>query len=337
LREIDATRWYSNFGPLVQRFEQRLAERFQTPTRIITLANATLALALTLRARAPRGGVCLIPAWSFAASAHAAHWAGLTPCFADVDAQSGVLTPEIARALVQDHVIAAVMPVLPFGAPIDLEAWAAFECDTGVAVVGDAAAGFDVARVAPVPLVVSLHATKALGVGEGAFLATQDEALAADVRAMSVFGFKGTREAFMPALNAKLSEYAAAVGLAALDQWPQTRRRFMQSAQKLRGALSDTPLKFQDGWGADWISATCIAELPEADKAARALALEDIETRRWWGRGLHRQPAFRTAPQAMALMHTNRLAAQTLGLPFAFDLDEAAIERIAKTLKGVLV
>ncbi|MET0183006.1 MAG: DegT/DnrJ/EryC1/StrS family aminotransferase, partial [Caulobacterales bacterium] len=79
LERIDAARWYSNFGPLVLELEDRLAARFQSGTRIVTVTNGTLALALTLRARAPRGGLCLIPSWTFVATAHAALLAGLTP------------------------------------------------------------------------------------------------------------------------------------------------------------------------------------------------------------------------------------------------------------------
>jgi hypothetical protein len=37
--QIDANRWYSNFGPLACEFERRLAEHFRT---VLTCANATL-------------------------------------------------------------------------------------------------------------------------------------------------------------------------------------------------------------------------------------------------------------------------------------------------------
>ena len=48
------------------------------------------------------------------------------------------------------------------------------------------------------------------------------------------------------ATNAKLSEYAAAVGLAALDAWPGDRLRWMRTAQMLRIALIGRPeVRFQ--------------------------------------------------------------------------------------------
>jgi dTDP-4-amino-4,6-dideoxygalactose transaminase len=336
LRRIDEARWYSNFGPLVREFEASLAARFEAKTHIVTVTNATLGLAMALRVRAPEPGLCLIPAWTFVATAHAVKLAGHTPFLADVDAQSGALTPEIARAALKDGPLRAVIPVAPHGQPLDVRAWAAFEAETGVPVILDAAAGFDSATDASAPLVVSLHATKALGVGEGGFFATQDAALAEAVRAQSVFGFSGSRDSAVAAMNAKMSEYAAAVGLAALDHWPQTRSRYQRAARMMRTTFTrDAPLSFQAGWGAEWISAACAVQFrgADADRVARALANEGIETRRWWERGVHRQPAFRATPKAGALNVTDQLAASTLGLPFSVDLNAEDIARIADAVK----
>jgi hypothetical protein len=55
--------------------------------------------------------------------------------------------------------------------------------------------------------------------------------LARRVRRLTSFGFDGSREALCVATNAKLSEYAAAVGLAALDGWPADRLRWFMAAQ----------------------------------------------------------------------------------------------------------
>ncbi|MBL8550318.1 MAG: DegT/DnrJ/EryC1/StrS family aminotransferase [Hyphomonadaceae bacterium] len=337
LERIDATRWYSNFGPLVCEFEERLAQRFTDRASVVTTANGTLALAIALRARAPRNGLCIMPAWTFVASAHAAELAGLAPCFADVDEEGGVLTPDLARRAMRKlaEPVAAVMPVAPHGQPIDLAAWAEFEEETGTPVIVDAAAGFDAVSEAPVTVAVSLHATKALGIGEGGFIATRNESAAIQMRALSGFGFAGgARDALSPAFNAKLSEYAAAVGLAALDDWPRTRARYIRAARLMRAALaSSRSVALQAGWGASWVSAACVVRTSEGtDRLERRLAAAGIETRRWWERGAHRQPAFRNAPRADDLAVTDRLAATTVGLPFAVDLDADAINRIAAAI-----
>jgi dTDP-4-amino-4,6-dideoxygalactose transaminase len=341
LRRIDGARWYTNFGPLNQELEQRIAARFDGETHVVTLANGTLALALALRARAPQGGLCLMPAWTFVATAHAAMNAGLAPYLVDVDPCTGALTPDGARSALRTapNKVAAIVPVLPFGAASSLPAWRALEEELGIPVIVDAAAAFDAARDSATPLIVSLHATKALGAGEGGFFATQDKDLADSVRALSVFGFKGVRISAQPAFNAKLSEYHAAVALAALDAWPQTRQRFASVAARTRAAFKDAnAVSFQEGWGADWISTTAVARFTDgaADFVQRQLARAGIETRRWWDHGLHKQPAFRTCLKASTLSATNMLAGATLGLPFSIDLANGAVDRVAFEVREAL-
>src|SRR3569833_2972366 len=74
LEAIDASRVYSNFGPLVRSLEERLAMHFAVRKEMITTtANATQGLTLALMAMGARPGtLCVLPAWAFIASAHAA-------------------------------------------------------------------------------------------------------------------------------------------------------------------------------------------------------------------------------------------------------------------------
>jgi dTDP-4-amino-4,6-dideoxygalactose transaminase len=337
LKRIDEARWYSNFGPLVREFEARLAARFGEEAHVVTAVNATQALTLTLKALdLPAGSLCALPAWTFVATAHAVVQAGLVPWFLDVDPETAMLDPAAVReALARaPGPVSAAIPVCAHGAMVDLDAWRGLRDETGVAVVVDAAAAFDQATAADLPIVVSLHATKVLGVGEGGFLATTDKPLALRVRQMTQYGFLGTREAQFLATNAKLSEYAAAVGLAALDAWPGDRLRFCFAAQRLRIALALAPaIKFQPGWGSEWATSVCVVRTPDegAEAAVAALAEDGIETRRWWGDGCHASRAFAGFPR-MPLPATERLARASVGLPFAIDLGADDVQRIAAAL-----
>lgn len=341
LQRIDESRWYSNFGPLLTELEGRLAARFPRPTRVVTVANATQGLELVLRALdAPRGAYVILPAWTFVATAHAVVQAGLTPWFADVDEETWTLDPATAVDVLTraDRPVAAVIPVSPFGRPLDLAAWRGLRDATGVPVLIDAAAGFDTVDDARLPVVVSLHATKVLGVGEGGYLATEDDDLAERVRMLSSFGFRGSRESQLPATNAKLSEYTAAVGLAALDGWAGDRLRFLRAAQMLRIALVDQPrVAFQPGWGVDWITSVCSVAVPEgaAQAVEMRLAAHGIDTRRWWGAGCHTSPAF-AACRREDLSVTDRLGRRVIGLPFSIDLSRLEIARIAGALSEAL-
>ncbi len=341
LQRIDDARWYSNFGPLLVEFEQRIAGRLSPTAQVVTVANATQALTLGLLAMnlAP-GGHVVLPAWTFVATAHAVTQAGLKPWFVDVDPETWMLDPATVAALASEHdrQVAAVIPVCAFGSLPDLAQWRAFRNTTGIPVLIDAAAAFDTLPDARLPAVVSLHATKVLGMGEGGFLATEDEALASRVRQLTTFGFKGSRESLVTATNAKLSEYAAAVGLAALDNWPGDRLRWLRTAQMLRIALIDRPeVRFQAGWGSDWVTSVCTVGLPDgaADRVARMLREDGIDTRQWWDRGCHVSRAFADCRRE-ALPITEALAGSTLGLPFSIDMDAYEIGRVAAALQRAL-
>jgi dTDP-4-amino-4,6-dideoxygalactose transaminase len=337
LDRIDESGWYSNFGPLLTEFERRLAARFTHPVALTTVANGTQALTLALMAsRAPQGTLCAVPSWTFVATLHAIVAAGMIPWMVDVDAETWMVDPSQLKAQLADAPgpVGAVIPVGAFGTVPDLAAWAAFRDETGLPVIADCAAAFDACVTAEVPVMVSLHATKALGVGEGGFIASTDQPLIQRIRETTTYGFRGTRESQFPATNAKLSEYAAAVGMAALDAWPATRLRYGAVARLLRMGLVEAPeVVFQPGWGLNWITSTCIVGLPEGS----ALGIEahlnanGIDTRRWWGHGCHTSPAFASLPTT-DLGNTARLAGSVLGLPYYADMTLGEVDRLASAM-----
>lgn len=341
LQQIDRTRLYSNYGPLVRALETRLAKGFGVADgAVVSVANATLGLTLALMAQNPeRGTLCAIPAWTFAATPHAVTQAGLVPYFVDVDPGTWALDPEtlaneLARA---PGKVSAVMPVAPFGQPVDVSLWDAFQARTGLAVVIDAAAGFDSLTPARVPSVVSLHATKVLGIGEGGCIVSHDSELINDLRARANFGFFRSRESRMSSTNAKLSEYHAAVGLAALDEWDAARAEWAAVAEAYGNALSGlNRVRLQEGFGTSWVAATCVVDIANsgAERVERALSEANIETRRWWGFGAHHHPATLDMPRS-ALTATEGLVRSTLGLPFYRDLDRGAIARVVECVRSV--
>lgn len=343
LGAIDLSRIYTNFGPLSLSLETRLAAHFGVGNAAICMtANATQGLTLALSTLAARPGtLCVMPAWTFVASAHAAVSAGLTPYFVDVDPQTWALNPEsmdevIARA---PGTVGAIMPVAPFGRPIDVLSWDRYRARTGLPVVIDAAAGFDSVVPGKTPVVVSLHATKVIGVGEGGFVMTTDEAVINGLRARSNFGFNGARMSIAASTNAKLSEYHAAVGHASLDEWTGARAEWMAVAAAYRKILPESNrIKYQVGFGTDWIASTCVLYLPGSDANGMESALADagIETRRWWGDGTHLHPSTAKFPRS-ALHVTENLAKSTLSVPFYRDLDPTQIEKVAAALQAEMV
>lgn len=335
LESIEQSGWYSNFGPVNQALEARLAARFSDGTRIVTVANATQGLTACLMALdLPAGSFCALPAWTFVATAHAVTQAGLIPWFVDVREDSWMLDPEIFAAQLKHAPgpVSAVIPVCAFGQRLDLDAWTNYDRNSPIRVVIDAAAAYDTVTTADIPVVVSLHATKALGAGEGGFVAGPRD-LVERVRSITAFGFHGTRESLCLGTNAKISEYTAAVAMAAMDSWTTTRQTYQRVAQRMRILLMNAPVTFQDGWGLDWITSVCVAHVGDGRsvEVAEALAVQGIDTRMWWGQGCHTSRAFADFPRA-PLPATERLSASTLGLPYFAAMSDSDIIRLCTVL-----
>ena len=91
-------RWLTNGGVLVQELERRIAELLGV-RHCVTVVNGTIALEIAIRALGLTGEV-IVPSYTFVATAHAVHWQGLTPVFADIDEQTHNIDPESARTLI---------------------------------------------------------------------------------------------------------------------------------------------------------------------------------------------------------------------------------------------
>lgn len=335
LERIDASRTYSNYGPLNSEFTQRLGELVGGCGTTLT-SNGTTAIELALRLRCEQdgGGYCLMPAFTFVASAHAVCNAGLTPYLIETDPDSLALTPAIAAAALSSvpGKIAAVLVVSAFGAPLDLAGWAAFEKRHGIPVVFDAAAALtSLCGIGEQPVCVSLHATKTLGIGEGGAIFCSDLDFTQRAISMTGFGFAGSnRLSAVRAGNYRISEYAAAVGLAGLDGLPKRLQQMRELTAEYACRLEGKAARLQHGVGTEWVSMTLnvIVPLEAVDSTTRRLDEEKIEWRRWWGSGCHRHPAFEHMPKA-DLCATDALAQRVIGLPFHDGLCAADLDRIA--------
>ena len=116
LREIDANRVYSNYGPLERRLQARLEDRFGAPVALLSSGTAALIAALSAVRREERG-TCLCPSWTFVASGAAICGAGLSPYFVDVERATWMPDIDGIGGGWTEKNVAAMMVVGPFGMP----------------------------------------------------------------------------------------------------------------------------------------------------------------------------------------------------------------------------
>jgi dTDP-4-amino-4,6-dideoxygalactose transaminase len=325
LREIDASRVYVNQGPLVRRLEDQLSALVKNPCAVV--ANGTVSMELALRAmNLPRGSEVLVPAVTYVASGQAIVNAGLAPVICDVDPQSWQLTPEIAGAALPHFPKArAVMPVAAFGLPVPIEPWEKFTYETNLPVLIDAAGAIYGQQSSTIPEIVvsySLHATKAIGAGEGGAIATCDLTLLERIEQLATFGAGGT--------NAKMSEYHAAVALASM-----ARVRPDWRAPLIRAYVENLP-EHEFQFGSHPQQTLFPVLLSDAHTAATSLSRSGIETKQWYRPFLDERTEFfnfqKFGPQPVTPMLRQRM----LGLPWHAFLTESDVARVCAVLQEAL-
>lgn len=345
LRQIDANRWYTNYGPLVTAFERGLREILQAANpgqdfSVTTLATGHHALELGLQAmQLPPGGEVLLPAITFPSCPLAVRHAGLSPVLADIDAYNWQLTPEIARRVAARQQLAAIMPVAVYGVPVDAAAWDTFTLETKIPVLIDAAAAFEAQRLPRHCLVAhSFHATKPLGIGEGGAL-IGSAALIERVRQLTNFGTV-ERIAKDWGTNAKLSEYHAAVGLTQLARWPAIKQSRASVLGVYQAALAGQKFKIQAGLDHAVPSLLLLDVAPRlAADVMVVLRAQNIPTHQTYLPPLYQHPAFADLPRVTGdgvtterCSQAEYLAKHLVGVPFHPFMTQDDVTRVADVL-----
>ena len=349
LSQIDESRLYSNYGPLNSRFESRvLAERFDNKGAATTVNNATsgLTLAISLSRRA-KGRYALMPSFTFPATPLAAMWCGLDPYFIDIRQDDWCMDEQLVDRTLQElgDEIAVVIPYATFGTYLDLAYYSSI-CNSGVPVVVDAAVSFGTTgahgqfgKGFPGSVVFSFHATKAFGIGEGGLVYSGQPELVAMIRQASNFGFSSKRETVLQGLNAKLPEYAAAIALATLDEFPK-KIQMRRTIYKRYVQLFQEAGLFDSGWemhqtkgdvAFQFVSVLCPERYSNED-FTKSLMEDSIETRTYFCPSCHQQPQF-VSFQHSPLPVTEKVSQRILNLPLWEEMRTEDVSRVVSALR----
>ena len=360
LRRIEASGVFSNNGPEVRAFEAEITGRmFGGTGASLAVGNATLGLMVAMRQAAgmhPRPGtLALMPALTFAATAQAALWAGLTPLICDIEPATWAADPVQEEALLARHGerIGVIVPYATFGTAIDLDryAWLAKHYQVGVAI--DAAAslgtldadGRGFGTGAPFAIVYSMHATKTFSVAEGGLIHSGDRALIDQLRSMINFGFEGGRSATLPGINAKLPEVIALMARAKLAEIDAVCDHRAAIDTAYRAALPAFTMQGRQGRRQ---ATQFMPVLLPADLAAyrptivAALAADGVGVGQYFSPHIGEQPLFRDVALVEPTPVADAIAARMLSLPITDAMTPAdapviagrlmtAIERVADT------
>jgi dTDP-4-amino-4,6-dideoxygalactose transaminase len=347
LRRVEASGIYSNNGPEVRAFEaEATCNLFGGKGASLAVANATLGLMIAIRHAAgldPKPGTyAIMPALTFAATAQAAAWAGLTPLVCDIDPEDwGAAQAEEERLLrLHGARVGVLVPYATFGDAIDLDRYVWLRQRYGVGVVVDAAsslgtrddAGEGFGADAPFAVVHSLHATKTFAVAEGGLIHSGDTALIATLRAMTNFGFESGRSATLPGINAKLPEVLAVMAREKLREIELvcTRRADVEAAY--REALAPFTLQRVAGQrrAMQFMPVLVPAHLADRrDAIAARIEADGIGCGRYFSPHLGEQPWFRATAVVESTPIADAVAGRMLSLPITDAMTPADAHRAA--------
>ncbi len=353
LAAIESSGVFSNYGPVARRFEKAATEQlFGGRGACLAVANATLGLMIAIKhatlGNEPGRHLALMPSFTFAATAQAAAWAGLTPLLADCDPDDWALCRKAEERLLAEHGrrIAAIVPYATFGNSIDLDhyAWLARRYD--VAVVVDAAAslgsldaeGRGFGTGSPFPVVYSMHATKTFATSEGGLVHCADVAVIERLRAMANFGFESGRSATLPGLNAKLAEVPSLIAEAKLAEIGAIAAHREALAQHYRARLAAFSLQKPGGHAQAMQFMAVLLPRALADHRATIvdrLGAAGIGAGTYFSPHLAEQPWFRETCVIDALPVTDDIAARMLTLPLTDDMTTAHVDRVADALIAI--
>ena len=340
------SRQFTNNGPLVQELEERLA-KYLGVKHCIATNNGTAALGLIGRALRLSGEV-IVPSYTFVATAHSLLWQGLEPVFCDIDPLTLNLDPKRVEELITERTT-GILAVHLWGRPCDISSLVDIANRHGLRLFFDAAhafgcthegrriAGFGDAEA------FSFHATKVFHTFEGGAVTTDNDDLATQVKLLRNFGFASYDTTEGLGTNAKMSEAAAAMGLANLESiegfFEENRWGLDLYAAGL-GEVAGLTLMSHSGLeehNCHHVVASLCEEQAgwSRDELIHILQAENILARRYFFPGCHRlEPYLSKGPNVdHRLGNTNLAASRTLVLPVSGGITSSEIEVVCHVIR----
>lgn len=334
-------------GQHLRAFETAVAEHLNVK-HAVAVSSCTTGLMLTYQGLGLTGDV-VVPSFTFMATVSALVWNGLRPVFADVDFGTTNLDPKAAEAAITLETT-AIVAVHNFGNPADIEALEGIAKRYNLKLIFDAAHGFG-ALYQGTPVgpqgdaqVYSLSPTKLLITGEGGIVATNHDDLAESIRLGREYGNSGNYDSAFAGMNARMPEWNALMGLHSLDMLEEAASHRNNSVDIYHEQLGQIPgVAFQEVRPGNRnsykdFSVTIDPEKfgLDRDELAEALAVENVDTRKYYEPPVHRQTAYEHfAYPSNGLRNTELLSERSLSLPVWSHIPNETVMGICEAVRRI--
>ncbi|GAB3009784.1 DegT/DnrJ/EryC1/StrS family aminotransferase [Amycolatopsis acidiphila] len=347
--------YISSAGPLVRRFEQEFAEAVGA-SHAVACVNGTAALHVALRlAGAGPERVVAVSTFSFIASANAAHYTGANLWLIDSETTTWNMNTQmlrdevILRAKLGKKIPDVVEVVHILGHPAEMEPLLELRDKFGIAIVEDAAealgaswrtgapSGHQVGTVGDFGC-FSFNGNKIITSGGGGMIVTNDRQSADSAKHLTTQAKRATGEYIHDAVgyNYRLTNLAAAVGLAQLEQLPRHLQSKRTQAGRYNELLKDIDLERPPAarWARPsfWLYSVLTRKVKDVSRLTHSMRLAGVEARRLWP-PIHTQFPYRSCEKLGGEV-AERIYRRGLSLPSSVGLhvdDQTAVAVALRT------
>lgn len=335
LRGIWHRNWLTNNGPLVNQLEWKLKEYFKVP-HLLYVNNGTIALQIAIKALDLKGEIITTP-FSYVATTSSIVWEGCSPIFADIDIDTLNIDPQTIEKLITPAT-SAIMATHVYGNPCDIEVIDRIAKKHHLKVIYDGAHCFGTTYKGKSVFsygditTTSFHATKLFHTTEGGAVFTPSTDLLKRMAFMRNFGHDGPEDFEGVGINAKNSEFHAAMGLANFPYIPRIlesrTQRCTWYTERLQG-LRVRRIKINPFAGYNHAYYPIIFEdEPSLLKAFELLKAHNIGSRRYFYPSLNslNYLEYQSTPVS------EEISKRVLCLPLFYDLTKEEVDLICRLL-----
>jgi len=329
-------------GRKVKDLEDRWAEMVGVK-HAIAVGNGTLALmAIFAGIGLGPGDEVITVSHTFAATANAILSTGATPVFVDIEPDTYLIDAKKLEQAITPRT-RAICPVHLFGLVADMDMIRAIADRHGLVVVEDACQAHGATfrgRMAGSfgHGAFSLYATKNMTTAEGGFVTTDDDALADWLRLYRNQGMRARYQFEMLGFNYRMTDIAAAIGLAQLAKLPRNTERRQAIAAAYDTAFGELPI----GLPVTPDGRTHVFHQYTLDVGgARDAIVEDLRAAGvgadiYYPIPVHRQSYIQERGLHAELPVTDAAASRTLALPMFPGLTDAEQDQVIEAVKAAV-
>ena len=325
-------------GPRVREFEDRFAAVIGAGHAVAT-SSGTTALHLALLGYGIGSGdeVITVP-FTFIASANSILYTGARPVFVDIDERDFTIDVAQVEAAITPRT-KAIMPVSLYGQPADMPAIAEIAERHGLAVVEDAcqahgAAVGDRRSGTWGAGTFSFYPTKNMTTGEGGMLTTDDAELAERVRLLREHGMKVRYHHDIVGYNFRMTDIAAAIGLAQLPKLDAYNKRRRTIAARYDGELRGVTTPTVRA-GVTHVYHQYTIRVRDRDAFAERLKERGVGSAIYYPIPVHRQKPFVALGYGdEAYPVTDRLTEEVLSIPVHPSLSDEEVQQVVEAVNA---